>query len=78
MSTLQDQGVKDFIWATSWENLFMSYANNKGAANEYGDVSVVAMKNAIFVEANAINISARFQLYPPYGFWDDFEHFSQF
>ena len=31
MSTLQDQGVKDFIWATSWENLFMSYANNKGA-----------------------------------------------
>ena len=31
-------------------------------------------KNAIFVEANVMNISAKFQLYPPYGFWG--EHFS--
>ena len=30
-------------------------------------------KNAIFVEANVMKISAKFQLYPPYGFWaDDF------
>ena len=29
------------------------------------------MKNFIFVEANAINISAKVQLYPPYGFWGD-------
>ena len=28
-----------------------------------------AIKNAIFVEANAINISATFPLYPPYGFF---------
>ena len=26
-------------------------------------------KNAIFVEAIVINIYAKFQLYPPYGFW---------
>ena len=25
-------------------------------------------KNVIFVEANAINISVKFQLFPPYGF----------
>ena len=24
-----------FIWATSWENLFMSYANNKGADRNF-------------------------------------------
>ena len=29
------------------------------------------IKNAIFVEANAINISVKFQLYPTYGFWGD-------
>ena len=29
------------------------------------------MKNTIFVEANAINISVKFQLYPLYGFWGD-------
>ena len=28
-------------------------------------------KNDIFVEANVINISAKFKLYPPYGFWGD-------
>ena len=32
-----------------------------------------AIKNKIFVEANVMNISAKFQLHPPYGFWlDDF------
>ena len=35
-----------------------------------------AIKNIIFVEANVINISAKFQLHPTYGFWgDDFEYF---
>ena len=29
-------------------------------------------KNAIFVEASVMYISAKFQLYPPYGFWEDF------
>ena len=28
------------------------------------------MKNAIIVEAYAINIAAKFQLYSPYGFWE--------
>ena len=28
-------------------------------------------KNGIFVEANVINISVTFQLYPPYGVWGD-------
>ena len=26
----------------------------------------------MFVEANAMNVSEKFQLHPPYGFWDDF------
>ena len=35
-----------------------------------------AIKNIIIVEANVLNISAKFQLYPPYGFWgDDFFFF---
>ena len=29
-------------------------------------------KNTIFVEANVMNISAKFQLYPPYGFFEYF------
>ena len=29
-------------------------------------------KNILFVEANVMNISAKFQLHAPYGFWDDF------
>ena len=33
-------------------------------------------KNAILVEANVMNTSAKFQLYPSYGlFWDDFLNF---
>ena len=28
-------------------------------------------KNVIFVEANVMNISAKFQLYPFYGFWEE-------
>ena len=28
-------------------------------------------KNISFVEANVMNISAKFQLYSPYGFWGD-------
>ena len=37
----------------------------------------MAIKNIIFVEANVVmNISAMFQLHPPYGFWgDDFLFF---
>ena len=30
-----------------------------------------AIKNAIFIEANVMNISAKFQVYPPYGFWGE-------
>ena len=30
-----------------------------------------AIKNKSFVEANVMNISAKFQLHPPYGFWGD-------
>ena len=34
------------------------------------------IKNRNFVEANVMNISAQFQLHPPYGFWgDDFVTF---
>ena len=29
-------------------------------------------KNTSYVEPNVMNISAKFQLHPPYGFWDDF------
>ena len=38
-----------------------------------------AIKNNIFVEANAMNISAKFQLHPPYSFWgvDFLKHFLQ-
>ena len=28
-------------------------------------------KNIFFVEANVMNISAKFQLRPPYGLWED-------
>ena len=30
-------------------------------------------RNVTFVEATNVNISAKFQLHTPYGFWDDFE-----
>ena len=30
-----------------------------------------AIKNTAFVEANVINISTKFQLHPPYGFWGE-------
>ena len=30
-----------------------------------------AIKKNIFVAANAMNITTKFQLYPPYGFWGD-------
>ena len=29
------------------------------------------IKNLIFIEANVMNIPAKFQLHPPYGFWGD-------
>ena len=29
-------------------------------------------KSIIYVEANIMNIYAKFQLHPPYGFWEDF------
>ena len=33
-------------------------------------------KNIIFEEASVMNIYAKFQLHPPYGFWEeDFEYF---
>ena len=34
-------------------------------------------KNTIYVEANVMNIYAKFQLHPPYGFWEKkiFEYF---
>ena len=28
-------------------------------------------KNIIHIEANVMNIYAKFQLHPPYGFWED-------
>ena len=31
----------------------------------------MAIKNILFIEANVMNISAKFQLHPPYGFWGD-------
>ena len=30
-----------------------------------------AIKNIVFVEANVMNISTKFQLHPPYGFWGE-------
>ena len=32
-------------------------------------LSATALKNNIFIEANIINNSAKFQLYSPYSFW---------
>ena len=29
-----------------------------------------SIENTIFVEANVINIYVKFQLHPPYGFWE--------
>ena len=29
------------------------------------------MKNIIYVEANVMNIYEKFQLHPPYGFWEE-------
>ena len=29
------------------------------------------IKNTIYVDANVMNIYAKFQLHPPYGFWDE-------
>ena len=29
-------------------------------------------KNAIYVEADVINMFAKYQLHPPYGFWEEF------
>ena len=35
------------------------------------------IKNTIFVETNVVNMYAKFQLYPPYDFWEkDFWIFS--
>ena len=31
-----------------------------------------AIKNNIFVEANVMNMYAKFQLHPPYDFWEEF------
>ena len=31
----------------------------------------MAIKNKIFIEVNFINISAKFQVHPPYGFWGE-------
>ena len=28
-------------------------------------------KNIVYVEANVMNIYAKFQLHPPYGFWQE-------
>ena len=30
------------------------------------------IKNIIYVEANVLSTYAKFQLHPPYGFWEDF------
>ena len=30
------------------------------------------IKNTNFVQANVISMYAKFQLHPPYGFWEDF------
>ena len=30
------------------------------------------IKNTTYVEPNVVNNSAKFQLHPPYGVWDDF------
>ena len=32
----------------------------------------MTIKNVIYVEANVMNIYAKFQLHPPYGFLEDF------
>ena len=38
----------------------------------------MTIKNTIYVEANVMNMSAKFQLHPPYGFWgEDFLTFFQ-
>ena len=31
----------------------------------------MTIKNIIYVEANVMNIYAKFQLHPPYGFWEE-------
>ena len=37
--------------------------------------SATALKNILLVEANVMNVSVKFQLYPQHGFWDDFRIF---
>ena len=40
--------------------------------------SAMIIKNIIYVEANVMNMYAKFQLHPPYGFWgEDFLIFFQ-
>ena len=31
----------------------------------------MTIKNIIYVEANVMNMYAKFQLHPPYGFWEE-------
>ena len=35
------------------------------------NIWAIEIKNTIYVEANVINIYAKFQLHPPYGFWEE-------
>ena len=58
-------------------SLFPLYAN--GNLPQQWNHMTNNNKNTSFVEANLTNISAKFQLYSPYGFWrDDFLFFWKF
>ena len=49
------------------------YMETLSCHNNISNDSTWAMtiKNIIYVEANVMNIYAKFQLHPPYGFWEE-------
>ena len=41
------------------------------SCNSNESIWATTIKNTIYVEANVINMYAKFQLHPPYGFWGE-------
>ena len=72
--TTQQTFIKKFCQNTSSETYFpFSYYKSMETLSCHSDESTwaTAIKNRLFVEANVMNISTKFQLHSPYGFWGE-------
>ena len=63
--------MKIFIWkVTEWQNHRMTEGQGKSSIAPTFQSGAIK-KNTNVVEANVMNISTKFQLHSPYGFWGD-------